>query len=53
MQTSDHTDKEAALFNACLEGGLESVRQLLSLAGDSAVDVHADDEAAFRVSCCH
>ena len=38
-------------IQACKEGDIDEVRRLLTLDGKHRVDVHAEDEAAFRKAC--
>ena len=38
----------AVFVNACKDGNVAVVREMLALSGDRAVDVHDNDELAFR-----
>ena len=38
-------------IQACEEGMLECVTRMLSYEGEDSIDVHEDDEEAFRLAC--
>jgi hypothetical protein len=44
--SEEHTGYEAAFRVACLDGHLDVVRELLSLEGERAVNVHSGVEAS-------
>jgi len=46
-------DNQWKFWNACGNDHLDVVRELLALQGDRAVDVHANNELAFRWACAN